>query len=105
MARPTKYEMNLKEVAEVLVAHVGATSGHWGISVRFGLAAANLNTPDGEQRPTALVPIMGLGVQQFEKPNSLTVDAAEVQRKHHAKVPKPPHRSAKLLPRVTARRG
>ncbi len=92
MATPKQFTMSLKEVAEVLVKHVGATSGHWGLYVRFGLGATNIVHADGELHPAALVPVLELGVQEFEQPNSLTVDAAEVQRRGKGK---PTRRAAK----------
>jgi predicted RNase H-like HicB family nuclease len=71
-----------KNLAEILVREAGLQEGNWGLHVKFALTAANLtNSEDGETVPAALVPIVEIGIQSFETPNGLTVDAAEVQKK------------------------
>ena len=50
--------------------------GLWGLYVEFGLAAANISSgPTGKLTPAAIVPVVNLGIQRFDKPNDLTVDA------------------------------
>jgi hypothetical protein len=98
MATPKQFTMSLKEVAEVLIRHVGATTGNWGVYVKFGLGATNLANQTGELHPAALVPVLELGVQEFPEPNSLTVDAAEVKRRRQPKRSKSSRRPAKTSP-------
>jgi len=70
-------EFSHKEVAEALVRYNSIHEGLWGISIRFGIQGANIGaTPGGELTPAAIVPILNIGLQRFEKPNNLTVDAA-----------------------------
>jgi hypothetical protein len=72
-------EFSHKEVAEALVRYNGIHEGLWGISIRFGIQGANIGvTPGGELTPAAIVPILNIGIQRFEKPNNLTIDAATV---------------------------
>lgn len=81
MATPKQFTFAFKELAEVLVREAGVREGNWGLYVRFGLSATNVGTSDDDLKPAAIVPIVELGIQQFDTPNSLTVDAADVQRK------------------------
>ncbi|MCJ7487934.1 MAG: hypothetical protein MUQ25_17450 [Candidatus Aminicenantes bacterium] len=70
-------EFSHKEVAEALVRFNNIHEGLWGISIRFGIQGANIGTsPGGDLTPAAIVPILNIGLQRFEKPNNLTVDAA-----------------------------
>jgi len=71
---------NFKEIAEALIRKADVHEGLWGLVVRFGLAGANIGSAPGSEdlRPAAIVPILELGIQKFNEPNSLTVDAAEV---------------------------
>jgi hypothetical protein len=69
------------EIAELLVRKAGVTEGHWGIQIRFALQGANVGPSDTELRPAALVPILEIGIRQYEKPTNLSVDAAEVLKK------------------------
>jgi len=69
-----------KEIAEALIRKANIHEGLWGVFVRFGIAGANVGSgPKSEDlRPAAIVPIVELGIQKFDEPNNLTVDAAEV---------------------------
>ena len=71
---------SLKEIAEVLVKDQGIHDGIWGIYVKFGLSATNINNASmqNEMFPAAVVPVVELGIQRFEEANALTVDAAVV---------------------------
>jgi hypothetical protein len=78
MAEAKTYTFKHKEIAEALVKHLGLHEGIWGILVEFGISAANIGNPDGDQLPAAIVPILHIGLQRYEKLNSLSVDAAKV---------------------------
>ena len=69
-----------RELAEMMVQRLGLTEGLWGIYVKFGIAAANAGVGSEDLRPTAIVPVLEIGLQRFEEPSNLTVDAAEVNR-------------------------
>lgn len=49
--------------------------------VEFGMRASNVGTNDEDLLPAAIVPIVKLGIQQFDEENSLTVDVARVNPK------------------------
>ena len=68
-----------REVAEALIRFNDLHEGLWGIYIEFGLGAADVGLePGGDIFPTALVPVKKIGLQRFEEPSNLTVDAAEV---------------------------
>jgi len=77
----------MPEIAEILVKKQDIHEGYWGIFVKFGIGAANVPqkasadaTPSEIPSilPAAIVPILELGIQRFDSPNSLTVDAAKI---------------------------
>jgi ribosomal protein L14 len=86
MATPKQIVFSFKEIAEILVREQKEIKeGHWGIFVRFGLQATNIIDSDDRALPAAIVPIVEMGLQPFEKPSSMTVDAAEVRTKYDGK--------------------
>ncbi len=78
MPEPNQILYQLNEVAELMVKAQGITEGHWGLLARFGISGANVQTAEGKLLPSAIVPILELGIQKFEQPSSLTVDASKV---------------------------
>ncbi len=54
--------------------------GLWGIYLEFGIMGANIPTsPDGKTVvPAAIDIVQKIGIQRFDSPNNLTVDAAQV---------------------------
>lgn len=72
-----------KELAELLIKEKGIHEGLWGIFVRFGLNAANVNFAHSEGGgktllPTALIPVQEIGIQRFAEATELTADASKV---------------------------
>jgi hypothetical protein len=69
-----------KEIAEALIKKNNIHEGLWGISIEFGIGAANISqSPESvELYPAAIVPVLKIGILRFSSPNNLTVDAAEV---------------------------
>jgi hypothetical protein len=80
MAEVKSYLFDYKEVAEALIKKEDIHEGLWGIYMEFGLGAANIPAdPSGQMfLPAAIVPVVKIGIQRFDQPSSLTVDAAEV---------------------------
>ena len=83
MAEPKQYSFSYKELAELMVGELGLSDGLWGVQVKFGIAAANIGEGADSLRPAAIVPVMEIGLQRFDEPSGLTVDAAEVATKQH----------------------
>jgi hypothetical protein len=70
-----------KEVVTALLKAQGIHEGKWALFVRFGLNAANIGESDANLRPTAVIPILELGLQKAEKDTNISVDAAVVNSK------------------------
>jgi hypothetical protein len=78
MAEPTQIVFSFKEVVTALVKHQGLHEGIWGLYVKFGIQASNMGANENDLRPVAVLPILELGLQKFDKENNLSVDAAKV---------------------------
>lgn len=82
MPEPKNIVFNYKEVAEALISQTDVDKGYWGLYVKFGISAANISTTQGGAlSPAAIVPILELGIQRFDKQNNLTVDASKINLK------------------------
>ena len=81
MAESSMILFSFQELAEMMVKQQGSHEGLWGIYIKFAIGAANAADATGTFYPTALVPVKELGLQRFDAPNNLTVDAAEVNPK------------------------
>jgi hypothetical protein len=81
MPEASQIVFSFKEIAEALVKRQGLHEGIWGIFVKFGMGASNVGPNENSLQPAAIVPIVELGIQKFEKENNLSVDAAKVNPK------------------------
>jgi hypothetical protein len=79
MSEINNIEFDYKEVAEALVRYNNIKEGIWGIWIKFGIQGANIGQEStGSLTPAAIVPILKIGLQRFDKPNNLAVDAAKI---------------------------
>lgn len=79
MPETTNIDFEFKEIAELLVRNANLHEGIWGIEIRFGISGTNLRTAAGDDlTPVAIVPILKIGLQRFNEPNNLTVDAGKI---------------------------
>ena len=79
MAEASAYSFSFKELAETLIKKQHIHDGHWFIRVKFGISAANVGGIAGKPLlPTALVPVLEIGIGKVDAPNDLTVDASQV---------------------------
>jgi hypothetical protein len=85
MAEASQITFSFKEIAELLIKRQKIHEGIWGIYVKFGIGAMNMGPTENEVRPTAIVPILELGLQKFDKESNLTVDASKVNPKTRKK--------------------
>jgi hypothetical protein len=86
MAEATVVTYTFREIATLMIKDRGIKEGLWCIHMKFGIQAGNLGPNAEDVYPTAIVPVLELGLQKAELPTSLTVDAAAVN---------PPARKAK----------
>jgi len=80
MAETRQIVFTHQEIAEILVKKEGIHDGFWGVYFELGLAggAVPAQPSGGMVVPAAMVLINKVGILKFDKPNSLTVNAAEV---------------------------
>jgi hypothetical protein len=79
-----------KEVSEALIRYYGLDEGLWGLYIEFGISGANIGTDPANPDiilPAAIVPIVKVGIQRFDQPNSLTTDAATLKKQVLKKKP------------------
>ena len=80
MAETERVTFSHKELAEILVKNQNLHKGIWGLYVKFGLKATNIAFADveGGNLPSAVVPVMQIGLQKFDEETNISVDAAKV---------------------------
>jgi hypothetical protein len=80
MPETKQHTFNLTELTTVILRELDIHEGIWGPFFEFGFGAANIATsPDGKSFvPASMSFVKSVGVQRFETPNNLTVDAAQV---------------------------
>ena len=78
MPTPKQFSFSFQELAAILAKEAGVKEGLWGIHIRFGLKATNIGESNAALTPAAVIPVLEIGLQRFETPNNMTVDAAEL---------------------------
>jgi hypothetical protein len=74
-----------KEVVAALIKAQGLHEGMWQLQIRFGINAMNVGVSDSDLHPSAIVPVLSIGLMRVEKENNLTVNAAQVNPKASGK--------------------
>jgi len=83
MPESKNYTFNYQELAEMMVKNLDIHEGLWGLYVEYTLGAANIpvnpTNPDVKViAPASIAMVKSIGLQRFDSPNNLTVDAAVV---------------------------
>lgn len=78
MPQPTHFNFSHKDVATALIKHQNIQSGIWGLHVKFGIKAMNVGVGDDDLQPSAVIPVLSIGLERFYRLNNLSVDAALV---------------------------
>lgn len=78
MAEATQIMFRYKEIAEMFVKQADIHEGYWGVVVRFGIQAMNISLNSAEPVPTAIVPVLEIGLQRESEMTPLAVDAAVI---------------------------
>jgi hypothetical protein len=78
MAEAKQIGFSYQELAELMVRKAEVKEGLWGIYMKFGIAGVNVGQSPEDVSPAAIVPVLEIGLQRFEEPSRLTVDAAEI---------------------------
>ena len=84
MAETKQITFSYKEVTGALLKQQGIHEGIWGIYIRFGIKGANVEESPDVLRPSAVVPVLEIGIQRFKEESNLAVDAAQVNPKSSA---------------------
>lgn len=80
MAKPDLFKFTYQELAELMIRELGISEGLWMIYMRFGIGAANAGAGPEDLRPSAIVPVLEIGLQRSEEPSNLSVDASTVSK-------------------------
>ena len=67
-----------KGLVEVLLKHHDIHDGIWGLYVKFGRGASNVGENEQNFQPAAIIPVLEIGLQQYDKETNLSVNAARV---------------------------
>jgi hypothetical protein len=88
------YTFDHTELAEILVRKLDIKEGLWGVYLEFGFSGANLPTsPDGKTLSPAVINFVNkIGIQRFDVPNNLAVDAAKINHSGDGAPAKKRHR-------------
>ena len=78
MPEPNQIGFSHKEVVTALVKDQGIHEGIWGLFIRFGIRGMNVGANDEDLQPSAIVPILSIGLQRMPKLTNISVDAGEV---------------------------
>jgi hypothetical protein len=78
MAEVTQIAFKHAEIVELLLKKQGIHDGIWGLFIKFGLGASNVGATETELNPAAIIPVLEIGLQKFEKVTNLSVDATKV---------------------------
>jgi hypothetical protein len=78
MAEERKITYAHAELAALMIKDKGLHEGLWHLQVQFGLSAVNAGPSDQEMNPTAVVPVLSIGLVSVTAPGPLVFDAALV---------------------------
>jgi hypothetical protein len=88
MAETSQILFSYKEVVESLLKREGINEGIWALFIKFGLSAANTGPSESDLHPTALVPLLEIGIQRADKETNIAVDASKLESRRPAKAQK-----------------
>jgi hypothetical protein len=78
MAEATQYAFHFKELVELLIKKQGLHEGFWSIYIKFGINAGYFSFGGADNYPTAMVPVLEIGIHKDEELTPLGLDAAVV---------------------------
>lgn len=78
MGEPTQITFKHAEIVELLLKKHGIHEGIWGLFVKFGLNASNVGPTEAEVMPAAIIAVLEIGLQKFDKESNIALDAAKV---------------------------
>lgn len=79
MSEENRIKYSMHELTEILVKDQGLTEGMWMLSVEFRIGAVNSGIDDQNLAPTAMVPLVSVGLIPADKGSNLTIDASKLK--------------------------
>src|SRR5262249_1584005 len=76
MPEPAILEFSHREVVTALLRMQNIHSGIWGLHIKFALKATNIGASTEDLVPTAIVPVLAVGIVKMDSLNNLACDAA-----------------------------
>lgn len=73
-----KFLLKPKELTEILIRARGIHEGLWIIYMEFRMVGSNTGPSETDLYPTAIVPVVGIGLQRVPEGTPMAVDAAKV---------------------------
>lgn len=78
MAEINRYQFSYQEVATALIKEQNIHEGIWAVTLKFGIGAAMGGPTEEQAVPTAMVPVLSIGLAKVAKEGRAAVDAAKV---------------------------
>lgn len=75
-----QYEVTLDEIARLVLASKGVSSGLWHLGARFQFAAIQAGDSESAMRPAGVVALRSIGLTPAQKPGPLVFDAEELAK-------------------------
>lgn len=70
-----------KEVVEALLHRQGIHDGVWALYLKFGIKALNVGESNASLNPAAVIPVLQIGLQKWDKgESSISVDARTLKK-------------------------
>lgn len=85
MAELNKIKFSHKDVVAALLKQKEIYEGIWRLTIDFGLGAANVGPDKSSVNPTAMVPILGIGLMECKEISNIAVDAATLRKESSSK--------------------
>ena len=78
MPEATQISFKHAEIVELLIKKQNLHEGIWGLFIKFGMGASNVGPTEGDIMPAAIIPVLEIGLQKFDKESNIALDAAKV---------------------------
>jgi hypothetical protein len=94
MPEQTEIMFTHKELLELMLKKQDIHEGIWMISIKFGMQATNFGVaPDGSDvLPTAMIPVVAIGLHRAEKLSNVSVDASVVNPRTREQINRMKHK-------------
>ena len=81
MAEERRITYTHSELAALMIKDRQLHEGLWMLQIQFGIAGVNAGPSNEQMNPTAIVPVLAIGLQSVDQLGPLVFDAAKVNPK------------------------